>query len=189
MPFPHRFPASPDVRSGESGTPAANAAGVPEWPAHVAGRRARRGWLAMLLAAIPSIGGCYTLRPVEGEPAPGTQLVVELSDRGRVALGDSIGPSANRIAGIVQPSPDSIWLLHVSSVEYLNGQSNKWAGEPLAVRRDLASRTRVREFSRSRTLAVGLGAAALVIALALTTDLFGSGTLGRTPGTPPPIEQ
>ncbi|HEU4630023.1 MAG TPA: hypothetical protein VFS08_09750 [Gemmatimonadaceae bacterium] len=141
--------------------------------------RAVRGWTALLLTAVASLSGCYTQVPVAGPPQPGTTLVVDLNDRGRLALGDSIGPSAEQIQGIVEASSDSSYVLRVESVRYLNGQTNRWSGEPLSLRTDLVGRARMRQFSRSRTWAVGLGVAAAVLTFALTTDLFGSGSLGK----------
>jgi hypothetical protein len=153
-------------------------------------RRVWRGWTALVLAGVSSITGCYTQRPVTGAPPPGTTVVLDLSDRGRVALGDSIGTAASRIEGVVQSSSDSSYVLRVSSVQYLNGQSNRWSGEPLSVRTDLIGRTRERQFSRSRTWALGLGVAAAILTVALTTDLFGRGTLGRSnDGSGPGNEQ
>lgn len=154
-------------------------------PASAPGR-AWRGWTALLLAGVTSVSGCYTNVPVSGAPRPGTKLVVNLTDRGRVAMGDSIGPSAEEILGEVQTSSDSSYVLRVESIRYLNGQSNRWTGESLTIRTDLIGRTRERRFSRTRTWALGLGTAAAVLALALTTDLFGAGSLGREGPSPGP---
>lgn len=147
--------------------------------------RALRGWTALLLTAVASLSGCYTQAPVSGTPSPGTTLVVDLNDRGRLALGDSIGPSASRIQGVVASSSDSSYVLNVQSVVYLNGQTNHWSGEPLALRTDLIGHASERQYSRKRTWALGLGIAAAVITFALTTDLFGSGSLGRAHDPPP----
>jgi hypothetical protein len=157
-------------------------------PAFAPGR-AWRGWTALLLTGVASVSGCYTQVPVVGAPKPGTTVVLDLSDRGRLALGDSIGSSAARIQGIVQSSSDSSYVLRVSSVQYLNGQSNRWSGEPLTVRADLVGRTQERQLSRKRTWAAGIGVAAAVLVVLLTTDLIGSGSLGRSSEPPPPIGQ
>jgi hypothetical protein len=78
-----------------------------------------------------------------------------------------------------------MYVLRVSSVTYLNGQSNKWSGEPLTVPASLVSRARLREFSRSRTTAVGLGIAAVLAAVFLKADFFGSSGPEKDPGTVP----
>ena len=152
------------------------------------GSRRWRAVTALVLTGISTLSGCYTSVPVTTTPAPGSTLVLDLNDRGRVALGDSIGSSAARLEGVVQSSSDSSYVLRVSSVRYLNGQSNQWSGEPLTVRANLVGSAQERKFSRSRTWALGLGVAAAVLAVFLTTDLLGSGNPSRDPGTPPPNE-
>jgi hypothetical protein len=155
-------------------------------PALRAPGRALRGWTALLLAGVTSLSGCYAIVPLAGAPSPGSTLVLDLNDRGRLALGDSIGRAAETIQGEVTARSDSAYVLRVESVRYLNGQSNRWSGEPLAVRMDLVGRARERQFSRKRTLGAALGTVAAILAVALTTDLFGTGDLPREGPTPPP---
>jgi hypothetical protein len=144
-----------------------------------------RDQMVLLLAGISPLAGCYTTRPVASAPAPGATVLLDLNDRARVDLGERIGPSAARIDGVVQSQNDTMYVLRVSSVTYLNGQSNKWSGEPLTVPASLVSRARLREFSRSRTTAVGLGIAAVLAAVFLKADFFGSSGPEKDPGTVP----
>ena len=139
------------------------------------------GRTALVLSAISPLAGCYTMRPVTSVPAPGASVVLDLTDRARVDFGDRIGPSASRIEGIVQERNDTAYVLRVSSVAYLNGQSNKWSGEPLSVPTTAVAQARLREFSRSRTTAIGVGIAAALVALFTSTDFLGL-------GGPPAIE-
>jgi hypothetical protein len=127
----------------------------------------------MLLLGISPLAGCYSTRPVVTAPAPGETVLLDLTDRARVELGDRIGPSAASIEGIVQARNDTMYLLRVSSVSYLNGQSNKWTNEALTVPASLVSRARVREFSRARTTSVGLGIAAALAAVFMKANFFG----------------
>lgn len=147
--------------------------------------RSRRGWSVLLFAAPLSLAGCYVTRPVTTAPAPGTTVLLDLSDRGRVALGDRIGPSASRIEGELRTASDTAYQLRVSTVTYLNGQSNRWSGESLAVPIGLVSRARYREFSRSRTTAVGVGIVAALVALFTQTNFLGSGGVEKIPQPPP----
>ena len=156
----------------------------------VPARFALRSRMALLLASVTALGGCYTYVPVVSAPAPGASLVLDLNDRGRVALGDSIGPSAATVTGVVQAASDSQYVLRVSSVHYLNGQSNQWSGEPLALRADLVGRARQKNYSRSRTWALGLGAAALLVGFLLSEDLLGNrGGPRKSPVPIPPEDQ
>jgi hypothetical protein len=150
----------------------------------VPGRR-WRGWTAMLLAGASPVAGCYTTRPVLTAPAPGTTVMLDLNDRARVQLGDRIGPSAARIEGIVQAQNDTAYMLRISSVQYLNGQSNKWSGEPFTVPASLVSSARIREFSRSRTTAIGVGIVAALVTLFAKTNFFGLGGTNQEPVPPP----
>jgi hypothetical protein len=133
----------------------------------------RRGRTALLLAGVSPLAGCYTTRPVTVAPEPGSTVLLDLTDRARIDLGDRIGPSAARIDGVVQSRNDTAYVLRVSSVTYLNGQSNKWTDEPLTVPSSLVSRARLRQFSRSRTMAVGIGIAAALAAVFIKADFLG----------------
>jgi hypothetical protein len=118
--------------------------------------------------------GCYTTQPVASAPVPGTTVVLDLNDRARYLLGDRIGPAAASIEGIVQPGSDSGYVLNISSVSYLNGQSNRWSGERFTVARDLVSQAWQREFSRTRTTALGVGLAAALVSFVIKTRLLGN---------------
>jgi hypothetical protein len=146
--------------------------------------RAWRGWTVLLLAGVSPLAGCYTTRPVESAPVPGTTVVLELNDRARVQLGDRIGPAAVQIEGIVQAQSDTAYMLRISSVTYMGGQSNRWSGEPFTVPASLVSSARIRELSRSRTTAVGVGIAAALIAVFAKANFFGSSGPEKQP---PPI--
>lgn len=139
----------------------------------------------LVLAGLAPLGGCYTTRPITSAPAPGTTVLLDLNDRARVQFGDRIGPSAARIEGIVQTQNDTAYVLRISSVQYLNGQSNKWSGEPFTVPASLVSIARIREFSRSRTTAVGIGIVAALAIVFAKTNFLGSGGTPKEPLPPP----
>lgn len=127
--------------------------------------------------------GCYEYTPARTTPMIGSTLSLDLTDRGRVGMGDQIGPSARTIEGVVRAQDDSAYMLKVSSVVYLNGQLNRWTGEPLTVSRGFVTNLRERQFSRSRTAlvaAIGVGA---VVAFIVSRGLLGFGN--TTPDTGP----
>jgi hypothetical protein len=148
--------------------------------------RSWRRWTALALASVAPLSGCYTTHSVTSAPEPGTTVLLDLNDRGRVQLGDRIGPSASRIEGVVQTRSDTAYMVRISSVAYLNGQSNKWSGEPFTVPAGLVSVVQERQFSRSRTISVGAGIAAAIVTLFLKTNFLGSGTNGKEPIPTPP---
>jgi hypothetical protein len=126
--------------------------------------------------------GCYVYTPVSTTPVTGSTLAFELNDRGRVGLGQNIGPSARTIEGTLQPNGDSAYALHVLSVGYLNGQTNKWNGEQLSVSKDFVRDVRERHFSKSRTWLTAGAVTAGIVAFLASRNLLGFGAPERQPG-------
>jgi hypothetical protein len=148
-------------------------------------RAARRGVAAVLLVVMP-VTGCYTARPVQSTPVPGSTLLLDLTDRGRAELGPQLGASAERIQGSLQSVSDSGYALRVTSVRYQNGQMQDWTGETFTVPTQYIARARRQEFSRSRTLAIAAGITAALVAVLVKADLLGGGSgTHRTDGPPP----
>jgi hypothetical protein len=140
----------------------------------------------MLACSAAVIGGCYVYTPAPVAPAAGSHLLLELNDRGRVGLGDSIGPAATVIEGTTIFGSDSAYRLGVTRVGYLNGQSNKWTGEPLVVSKEFVTNAREEKFSKSRTwLTAGAMTAAAVVFIS-TRGLLGLGSGSKDPGNGPP---
>jgi hypothetical protein len=122
--------------------------------------------------------GCYVYRPIQGMPSSGMQVALELNDRGRVALSDSVGPSADRIEGEVQSIADSVLVVRVASIRYTNGATHRWTSEPLSIRADLLRDLQEKRFSRTRTWAVAGASTAMLLILAISVDLLGFGSEG-----------
>lgn len=143
-------------------------------------RRVVRGCVLAFLLGVSS--GCYVYPPVVTTPSPGVELRLDLNDRGRVALGSLIGPAAMKVEGVLRSPPDTAYVLGVTYVTYVQGQSNRWSGEPLTVPKDFVANTTQRTFSTSRTwltaAAVGGGIAALIA----SRGLSGRGSPGPEPG-------
>ena len=126
--------------------------------------------------------GCYVYTPVAAPPAPGSRLLLELNDRGRVGLGGSIGASAKSVEGLLQAGSDSMYSLKVVSVGYLNGQRNQWNGEPLGVSRDFVRDVKSRQYSRSRTYMTAGAIVAGTVLFIVTRGLIGGGSTGDKGG-------
>ena len=125
---------------------------------------------------------CYANVPLASAPTAGTPVVLQVNDRGRLALAESMGPSVGEIEGVLTARSDSAYVVNVASVAYLNGNRTKWSGESVTVRADLVNRAAERRLSRSRTtlaVLVGVGAA---LAFIVTRSIFGSGTPEGEPG-------
>ncbi len=142
---------------------------------------------ALLASVVVMASGCYVYTPVAETPAPGTRLSFDLNDRGRVGLGERIGPSASKVEGTLK-NVDSAFELSVLSVEYQNGQRNNWTGESLTVSRDYVGSVKQRQFSQARTWLTAGGIAAASVAFVVSRGLFTSGSEAKDPGNqePPP---
>jgi len=150
-------------------------------------RRVRARQLRAALAGVlllPTVTGCYTYRPIwTGEPAPGSVITFGLTDRGRVALSDRLGPGARNVTGLLKSATDSAYVISVSKVTYIEGDRvAKWSGEQVDVSRNDISGVAERQLSKSRSwLAAGVVAGALAMASAIVIK----GTAGPDPSTRP----
>lgn len=146
-------------------------------------RRAIRATAALLLL-LPPLTGCYTYVPVASSAVPpGTEVTMAVTDRGRVALTDAIGPGVRRIGGSVMSSTDSSVVLAVRSVQHIDlGVPVRWDGERVEVSRDFVSEIREKRLSRTRTgFMIGLALLGAVGASAIVIDGFGSDPDGTKP--------
>jgi hypothetical protein len=143
----------------------------------------RRFWSGCLLAFLLGVtSGCYEYGPAPSNAVPGTRVLLELNDRGRVGLGNSIGPTGGIVEGTVQSSSDSTYSLLVKRVEYLNGQWNAWNGEPLVVPKDFVGTARERTVSASRTWLAASAVTLAALAFISSRHLLGFGSEGKGPG-------
>jgi hypothetical protein len=143
-----------------------------------------RGSALVVAAAIFS--GCYAYIPAPASPPPGTHLLLELSDKGRIGLSDSIGPAAHTIEGTTIGVSDTSYAVRVLKVGYVNGQSNSWTGEPLTVSKSFVSNAKEQRFSRSRTWLTAAAATAAAVTFIVTRGLGAFGSNSRDPGNPQP---
>ena len=149
------------------------------------GARARQVRAAVAgVLLLPSLTGCYTYVPVwKGEPALGSEISLGLTDRGRVALSDRVGPGAREIVGRLASSTDSAYVVSVTGVTYIDGaRTAKWTGEQVEIAKSVVSGVAERHLSRSRSwLAAGITAGVV----ALATGIVIKGTAGPGPDTRP----
>ena len=137
-------------------------------------------FLLVFLSGMQS--GCYATIPVASQPVTGSTLVLALNDNGRAALGPSIGAAVESVEGTLQSHSDSAYVLRVTGVSYMNGQTNRWTNEPLTISNQFVREAQERRLSRSRTaLAAGLAVGGLVL-FAATRGLLGFGDPGKEPG-------
>ena len=109
--------------------------------------------------------GCYTLQPAGGiAPQIGSEIAFDVNDRGRVALGGSMGPEIGQIEGRLVSADSAEYLVAVNAVRFLRGGEQVWRGENVRIRTEHVSTMYTRKFSRGRTMALGaLGVGAAVL--------------------------
>lgn len=144
----------------------------------------RRAVATVLLITVPA-AGCYSTRPIQTAPEPGTKVLLDLNDRARVTLGERIGQSAERIEGNLQSMTDSSYVVRISGVRYIDGQFAQWSGELFTVPKEFVARARRQDFSRARTWGLVAGATAAIVFAVLKANLIGGGS-GTQGGEPNP---
>jgi hypothetical protein len=155
-------------------------------------QRARRV-VAVAPFVVSTLSGCYSYARVDGssQPPVGATVAAEITDQGRVALADSLGPSPRRVEGRLVSASDSTITLAVTAVRSLQGDRTPWTGERVTLPRSSFSGVTQRRLSVARTAIAGAvavgGLVALAIALGITGD--GDGEPGDRTNPPPTGEQ
>lgn len=141
------------------------------------------------LAVISPAASCYTYGAVrEGQLAPGAQAAFALTDRGRTALGEQIGPRVLQVEGTLLEDTGASYLVRVSAVRSIDGSRARWGGERITINHGDVESIRRRRFSRGKT-AVAIGAVTtgiVVFAITRNISVFGIGRAPpKDPGDPP----
>jgi hypothetical protein len=165
-----------------------SARAVPRSALHRAGRV-----IAVAPFVVTTLSGCYSQARVDaGSPPPvGAEVAAEITDQGRVALADSLGPSPRRVEGRLVSASDSAITLAVTGVRSQRGDRTPWAGERVTLPRSSFSGITERRLSVARSVIAGAvavgGLVALAFALGITGD--GDGEPGDRTNPPPTGEQ
>jgi hypothetical protein len=140
--------------------------------------------LAGLAGAMALCTGCYTYAPLSASPVPGSEVAVILTDRGRVALNDRVGPEMDELRGRLVSRTDSTVTLSMMESVSLRGVSASWTDEVLTLRGDDYGSIRLKQLSRGRSTVLAAGFAAAMTLVVMTSSLVG-GDSNTTPSTPP----
>lgn len=156
---------------------------------HTGSQRLRARQLCAALTGafmLPLATGCYTYRHAPDGTLPvGAHVALGITDRGRVTVGEQVGPGALRILGDLVGKTDSTYTLSVTRIEYLNGRTTKWSGEQVTISRDDVGTAGEQHYSRGRTWLAISGVAAGVALVATAISLNTSGREGDNGKLPP----
>src|SRR4051812_12914701 len=80
-------------------------------------RRRRAG--AVLGAVMLLNTACYTYAPVAStSPQPGERVAIDITDQGRIHLGDQLGSGVARVEGLLNANQGDEYLVSVTKVGY-----------------------------------------------------------------------
>jgi hypothetical protein len=134
------------------------------------------------------LAACYSYVPVQPGvvPASGDPVALDITDAGRVNLGDRLGPGVTRVEGRLT-SADSEYAINVHRVAFISAPASRWSGELVRIDRSLVGSVWQRKLSRGRTAFAAAAITAAVVAVFVTTDLVGffegaGGDSGEQPG-------
>ena len=132
--------------------------------------------LALVLALLPfATSACYTYAPLRTAPNPGTVVVLDINDQGRVALGQRLGTELARIEGELVRRTDSEYVVRMRQVQTLGGTTTHWSGETVELRDEYVKNVGERQLSRSRSLFAAAGFAIAVGLVVAGQSLLGLG--------------
>jgi hypothetical protein len=149
-------------------------------------RRTRTTIALMLL--VPQLAACFQYVPANTEAVPnGSRISFGVTDPGRVALTDAVGPGVQRIEGRLVNTNDTALVLSVLAIEHVDLRVPiKWRGEQVAVPRNYVTDVREWRLSKSRSwLLAGLIAVGAVVASQIAIKGFGSDSGDDGPPDPP----
>ena len=137
--------------------------------------------VAISIGALHFCTACYSYVPVRSAPSPGSQVALEVTDEGRVALNDKIGPGVVRLEGTLAGVEGDELLVDASAVRQVRGYISELGGVRVRLPQRHITRIDERRFSRRRTLMVIGGIAATVAAFFITKGLTGRSTPPEDP--------
>lgn len=138
--------------------------------------------LAVIVGALHlGTTACYSYVPVRSTPRPGAQVTLEVTDEGRVALNEKIGPGVVKLEGTFAGLEGEDLLVDASAATQLRGYVSELGGVRVRLARRHVTRIDQRQFSKGRSLLVVGGVVAII------AGFFASKISGRsTPGDKEP---
>ena len=142
--------------------------------------------VALSLVLLPHVtSGCYTYAVRRDTPPPGSRVVLDINDQGRVALGTRLGSELARVEGDLVSKSDTAFVIRMRQARTLGGVTTRWGGETVHLRDEYVKTVGERQFSRARTFFAAAGFAVAAGLLIAAQSLIGGGAGdGRDGGGP-----
>ena len=142
---------------------------------------------ACLIGTLLLTTACYTYVPGNAAPVTGTEVTVLLTDKGRAALSDRVGPEMDELRGRLMSGTDSSVVISMTESVTLRGVSATWTDEVLTVSREHFGSLRTKVLSRGRTSVLAGVAGASAVFLVLTRGILTDSERATSePSIPPP---
>jgi len=134
-----------------------------------------RRQIAVTVGVLHVCTACFSYAPVQTTPQPGTQVALEVTDEGRVALSEKIGPGVVRLKGTLAGVEGDALLVDASSVRQVRGYISDLGGVRVTLPKRYVTRMDERRLSRSKTMLVVGGVVAIVVGF-FTVKISGRST-------------
>src|SRR5215204_4173949 len=132
--------------------------------------------VAVTVGVLHVCTACFSYAPVQTTPAPGTQVALEVTDQGRVALSEKIGPGVVRLEGTLAGVENDALLVDASAVRQVRGYISDLGGVRVRLPQQYVARMDERQLSRKRTLIVGGVIVGVIAAFFLAKGVNGRST-------------
>lgn len=141
-----------------------------------------------IFAVVPALHGCYSYVPVDtaAQPPVGERLAFDITDQGRAALADRLGPGVLRVEGSLREQDANSYVMSVWGLSQIGTGLVRWSGENVRINKDFVGSVRKRQLSRTRTYLTVGGISVGLFVFARSQALVGGGREDEP--NPPPDE-
>ena len=141
----------------------------------------------MIALAVVS-SGCYQYVPLTPQAAAaGSQVRIELSDRGVVSVEPALGQSVTAVEGTVRGADADSLTISLANVQRRGSGTQTWAGETIVLKPEDIRAVSERRLSQKRTTVVATSAITLAAAGIIAIAKASGDASGDEGSKPPPV--
>lgn len=144
-------------------------------------------FFSMIALAVVS-SGCYQYVPLTPQAAAvGSQVRIELSDRGVVSVEPALGQSVTAVEGTVRGAAADSLMISLANVQRRGSGTQTWAGETIVLKPEEIRTVSERRLSQTRTTVVATSAITLAAAGIIAIAKASGDAGGESGNKPPPV--